>query len=237
MILDSFLNVSRKIITPQFWDEISVFNRIILSVSGGIDSTFLFLAFQAKGIPFECIWNNTGRELRTSLFTLSKIFSYGNLFTITYPETSQKLITKKTRIALKRINQGEISKNKKNIPCCYYLKEKPFNQWIKYNTDLMDVLVSGLAPYEGMQRNIRLGELRNRKTYLRFIKASKRWFAYPLRDLNFQADRKYLEAYVNQYIPTSRSGCITCPIIALWEDLLIEHDEKRLRQSLKAYKI
>jgi len=225
----------RKIITKAFWDEISVFNRIILTVSGGIDSTYLFLKFHEQGVKFELFHNHTLRELQTAQYTIQEILRHGNQFYVAYPGDDLAMITRKTKEALKKINMGIIHKVKKNIPCCYYLKEKPYHQWIKQNTDSMDLIVSGLAPYEGMQRNIHLGVLRKRNTYLRFLKQLKRWVAYPLRDMNFQADRKYLEYYVNQFIKTQRSGCYSCPIIALWEDLLIEEDDERRNRSLKVW--
>ena len=44
----------------------------------------------------------------------------------------------------------EITRNKKNVPCCYYLKEKPYLKWLKKNTDNFSLIILGLASYEGI---------------------------------------------------------------------------------------
>ena len=55
-----------------------------------------------------------------------------------------------------------IKYNKKSIPCCWHLKEKPFLQWLKKHRSLDMLVVSGIAGYEGWQRQAFLSQLRKR---------------------------------------------------------------------------
>ena len=238
-MLAEFLDLDEKIFSQEFWDEISVFTRIVIPVSGGIDSTVVFLEFTRQGINFELVWNNTLRSMRTARITLSRyIFNQGYPFTILYPLHEQKFISKKTREVMAKIVSGQQQFRKKSIPCCYYLKEAPMTKWLKKHTNEETLIVSGLASYESMQRNIHLGVLRKKSTYIRFLKVQRRWFAYPLRDFNHKSDRLMFKAYLHLHkIKAMRSGCVTCPIVALFDEAMIKQGEDpgRVRISKKVW--
>lgn len=235
-LLSKFLEYEEKVIPNQFWDEISVFSRYIISVSGGVDSTFIAWAFYERGYDAELFWNNTFRSLRQARQTLIELFQLTNWpFYIAYPENSQREVTAKTRQVVQRIVKTNQRIIKKNIPCCYYLKEKPYRLWIKNNTDMDTLMISGIAGYESMQRQIRLGELRNKNTFLRFKKTENRWFGYPLRDLTNAKHRILLKGILdNIFTGVSESGCFTCPILALVDEKYLARmnaDPIRVRQS------
>jgi hypothetical protein len=222
-------------IPHAFWDEISVFTDYLIPVSGGVDSTYVYQHFKERGLKFSLLWNNTGRSLITARNILAILFSEGYPFNITYSLDDQAMITNKSRKIMSRIITGEISYIKKSFPCCYYLKEKPYTQWLAQNTDHHTLIISGLASYEGMQRNIHLGVLRNRNTFLRFKKREQRWFAYPLRDCNTRISNQHMKDFLYaRSLEVVRSGCFSCPIVALFEHA-IEDDQARIDRSKKVY--
>jgi len=173
----------------------------------------------------------SARRIIWKLFLLS-----GFQFNITYPEEKQSVITKKTKRALRRILNKEITKNKKNIPCCRYLKEDPFLKFIDEHTELNTLFISSIAAYEGNQRDAFLRQIRNKDTFLHYHVTKNRWFAYPLRDYIFKKEGQFLKSYGQYAIPgVERSGCHSCPIPALYDELLIEEDQKRIERSKKVY--
>lgn len=238
-LLSEHLEIPENVIPSKFWDEISIFSgsEIFISFSGGIDSSVVVNEFYNKGIKANLLWNDTRRSMKSARKTLALLFKVsGFQFYITYPETDQKKITMETRRAVQRIIRGEITKNKHNIPCCKYLKEKPFLGFINNHTEENSLFISSIAAYEGNQRDAFLRQTRNKKTFLHYHVTKNRWFAYPLRDYIFKNDGKFLKSYGQLHIPgVERSGCHSCPIPALYDDLLIEEDQKRLERSKKVF--
>lgn len=235
MLLSKYLEIEEKIIPEMFWNEISIFSRYIIPVSGGVDSTVIVDEFIKKGLDFELVWNDTRRSLETARFSLARLFESGYPFYITYPKKNQREITLETKEAMKKIVSGEVEYNKKRIPCCRYLKDEPQARFLKEYTDSEYLIISGLAGYEGNQRQWRMYELRKNNTFLRFKVHEKRWFAYPLRDYTTKKDGIFLKHYgKNLPYKAVRSGCHTCPIVALFEEA-IEDDIKRIERSKKVY--
>ncbi|MFX0204399.1 MAG: hypothetical protein ACFFDT_00310 [Candidatus Hodarchaeota archaeon] len=235
MLLSKYLEINEKIVPESFWDEISIFTRYIIPVSGGVDSTVIALEFYKKGIAFELCWNDTRRSLKTARYTLSKLFQLGVPFYITYPKKKQREITLETKEAMKKIVSGSVKYDKNRIPCCRWLKEEPFKRFLKTHTDEETLIVSGIAGYEGNQRQWVVHKLRKNNTFLKFHKTKKRWFAYPLRDYTTQKQGKFLKNYTfNTEYKAVRSGCYTCPIVALFEEA-IEEDMKRIERSKRVY--
>ena len=224
-------------ISQDFWNEISLFSRVLIPVSGGVDSTALFQLFQEQGIDFELIWNDTMRSLPSSRVTLCKyILNSGKQFYITHPVTPQNTITKLTKKAMKRIVDGDIKYNKKSIPCCWHLKEKPFLHWLRKHRSLDMLVISGIAGYEGWQRQAFLAGLRKKGTYLHYHITKDVWFAYPLRDYTKKQDGLNLKEYINN--KAVRSGCYTCPIITLFEEAILKsnpEEKERMDRSKKVY--
>ena len=238
-LLSEFMNIPEQVIPDEFWNELSIFSggEIFIAFSGGIDSSIVVNEFLKRGIKTNLLWNDTRRSMESARNTLSYLFRLsGFQFYITYPKVDQKIITQKTRTALQRIIRGEITKNKHNIPCCRFLKEKPFLDFINDFTEENSLFISSIAAYEGNQRDVFLRQLRNKDTFLHYHITKSRWFAYPLRDYIYKSDGDFLKSYGQLHIPkVERSGCHSCPIIVLYEELLIEDDLQRVTRSKKVY--
>lgn len=239
-LLSEFHEEIQEVIIPEkFWDEISIFSgyEIFIGFSGGIDSSIVVKVFLEKGIKFNLIWNDTRRSMKTARNIIARMFRVsGSLFHITYPEEDQKVITEKTRENIRRIIRGEITKNKHNIPCCRYLKEDPFLDFIKQHTDPNSLFISSIAAYEGNQRDAFLRQIRNKGTFLHYHVTKDRWFGYPLRDYIFKTEGKFLKSYAQLHITgVDKSGCHSCPIPAMYDNLLIEEDNIRLERSKKVW--
>lgn len=241
LILDNFLGIETKVIPKAFWDEISVFDDIIISISGGVDSSAVAIAFYIQGLNFELLWNNTLRSMKESRETIIQLMkTLKKPIYILYSPYDQKWITKRTKKKVEEIVAGKIAYNKRNIPCCYYLKEAPVIQFAKKQTDHNILFISSIAGYESMQRQIRLGELRNKNTFLRFKVREQRWFAYPLRDYTNRKQRVILQNFLafNGFSKVRASSCYTCPILYLFEKYIIEQDKQskdRIERSKKVY--
>lgn len=239
-LLSEFCEEITEVIIPEkFWDEISIFSghEIFIGFSGGIDSSIVVREFLNKGIKFNLLWNDTRRSMKSARNIIARMFSVsGSQFYITYPEEEQKVITEKTRINLHRIIRGEITLNKRNIPCCRYLKEDPFLNFIEQHTEPNSLFISSIAAYEGNQRDAFLRQIRNKGTFLHYHVTKDRWFSYPLRDYILKKEGKFLKSYAQLYIPgVERSGCHSCPIPAIYDNLMIEEDSIRLERSKKVW--
>lgn len=209
----------------------------MIPISGGKDSTIIVEYFLKQEVDFELLWNNTGRALKSARQTLCDIFrTTGKPFYITLPTDDQSMITTKTKAAMTAIVNGEKKYNKKSIPCCWYLKEKPAKQFLKDHTGEDTLIVSGIAGYEGFQRQMFLSQLRKRKTFLHYHTTKNRWFAYPFRDVTSRAKAAKTTVCLSRTVfeNTQKSGCHSCPIVALFEKACID-DLKRVERSKKVY--
>lgn len=240
--INKYLDIPDKDIIPKtFWDEISVYSLYCISVSGGVDSTAVALAFHNRGLKFHLLWNNTYRSMPTSRNVLAKLFSLGHPFYIVYPHHDQKMISRKTKQAVKyHFDNPEIKYRRHDIPCCYYLKEAPMKKFTKNFLDGSTVIISSIAGYEGQQRQSHLGALRNKNTFIKWKKTDKHFWAYPLRDYTKRRDRILLQNYLsdNGFHQVRNSGCFSCPIIVLFEDLILKSDpseKERIDRSKKVY--
>lgn len=223
------------LLNKNFIKQITAFDRRIVTISGGVDSTATALALFDQGIECELLWNDTRRTMKAARHQLAKIFKLtGWKFHITYPmDIDHKKLREQCIEAIRLIEDGSKEYSKNLFPCCYHLKEKPLDIWIKHDVDPWNtVIISSIAAYESHQRNIRLGELRNRGTYLRF-KRKKYFQAYPWRDFTTRRHGKLLEDYVNYRIGDAvHSGCNACPVLTLFD---IPGEEIRTERSLKVY--
>lgn len=238
--------IQEEIIPEQFWEEIEPFKRIIVLVSGGVDSTIIVNEFYQKGIEIELLWNNTWRSMPQARDSLAKIFRFtGYRFNIVYPHHDPKMITQLTRDKVNELfdifyETGNWNHYRRNdLPCCYYLKKAPAKKWYKENIDSYDtIIITGIAGYEGQTRQQRLGELRKEGKFVDFLKSYNNYFGYPMRDYKSRNyDRPFLEAYVRttQYPETRDSGCFTCPVPVMFEHKMIEKDLERLERCKKVW--
>lgn len=237
--LYAYLGLNPEDIIPKaFWDEITIFDKYEVSVSGGVDSSAVAVAFHNRGIPFSLVWNNTRRSMPTARIVLAQLFRLGHPFTIIYPHHSQKMISRKTKAKVKYYYENPTVKYRKNdLPCCYYLKKAPFR---KHKIDAGTLVISSIAGYEGEQRQTRLGTLRKKNTFLRYKTSDKRFWAYPLRDYTRKRDRLILQNYLfnNKFYRVRNSGCYSCPVIVMFEEQILKNDpseKERINRSKKVY--
>lgn len=217
----------------QYYQELERFQDIVVTVSGGIDSTAIALDLFERGYKFTMLYNNTGRCMKSARETLVALFKLTKMpFIITYPYVDQKSITEKTKDELIKFFESGKIYNKKMFSCCRLLKEKPYLDWIRKNRDQSIVFILGLARYEGMNRRIRLIQIMKQNTFLRFKKIEKSWFIYPLRDWK---DEKFLVDYVRShpgFENATHSGCVICPVLTLFE---IPGEEERTLRSQRVF--
>ena len=225
------------IIPREYLIEIDAlpYNNMIISVSGGVDSTAIALALVEIGYKPTIFWNNTLLSMQHARENIIKLITENKLtMHFSYPSIQLKELFKRTKKAVANIVINKEKYNKKKIPCCYYLKEKPFAEWVKKRSYPDSFFVSGIAPYEGYQRMLFTAKLRNRNTYVHFHRTKNRLFTYPLRDYTNNRDRIKLEKYLkkNGY-KAKRSGCKTCPVVALFPKS--EEDLQRIVNSKKIW--
>ena len=228
---------NQKIILPeQFLSEISNFKHIYIEISGGYHSTITTILFYECGYKnIFLIHNDTKLQYNECLENIQKI-----IYITDYPIIFKKpnLKGKKISQILKEsFNNIKIAKlHLKNyrdyFKCCTILKEKRKYKW--NNDYLLDnsIIISSLCPYESFNRQIRLFQLKQNNTYIRFHKSQNIIKGYPYRDLiigHRNYSRKYydnlFENKLNEYnFNIKHSGCRICPIRILFPIMLTEND-------------
>lgn len=234
--------------------RLNKFNRIYVLVSGGKDSTYTVLRLKELSSwikrPVILLHTNTGNRLKSAKITLdsldqviaqqfsgmSRLFQWSSLVleaSAILPQKSMFYIKQ----SLLRIPEAERlfikgKYSKKVFPCCYYLKHKPFEIWLRNEDHSNDVFISSIRPGESNQRQLFLAKLRHLKTHFWFHRRTKVWYYYPLRDTGFREVYNYL-LQDQKFWTTKRSGCRICPILALFN---LKSEGKRYINTLKVLK-
>src|SRR4030042_1783736 len=178
------------------------FSIMYHSVSGGKDSTFAFLKLVGEPnlkIPIVLLFNDTGLELRSTLFSISKLFDFAEqqgvktiildykpyLENTQYANKNAAFILKEsfTRIpqAEKLLEEGKYSK--KIFSCCNYLKHRGLHAFAK-TTSKNALFTSSIRGGESKNRQLWLAALRLEHSYFNFDIKLNRTVFYPLRDTN-----------------------------------------------------
>lgn len=241
------------IIPKEFFCQLQEINPeiIIIPFSGGIDSTVITLLMHENNYDCILLFNHTHRVMKTAINTINKIQKFTEFpLIVTHPRLNQKEINEKTKaridVLLPKYISGEktLVYLKHDIPCCRYLKEYPAQDFYENYVDLeKTVILSGIAPYEGNQRDAWSRIIKRRGTYFHPHKTKNGlMFGYPLRDL-FNKD--YAPVVLSEYLmakgfdDTRRTGCRgSCPIVAIHYHIRgkrIEEDERRFQNSLKVW--
>lgn len=223
----------------KFLQELELFNRIIVSVSGGVDSTAVALELHRRGYKCELLWNNTMRSMKESRETIAKLANYTKWpLHITIAFANQKKLTKQMREYVRKIIEEDLKYEKHGLRCCYHLKEKPLKLFFRSMKNNLNVInISSIAPYEGQQRRLRMIELRKKGTFIRYKRVEEIFFGYPLRDFTHGYHGKLAENYVKNYKDfrdVKSSSCHTCPVVAMFVKL-DQDDPKRIERSKRAY--
>jgi 3'-phosphoadenosine 5'-phosphosulfate sulfotransferase (PAPS reductase)/FAD synthetase len=194
--------------------------------------------------PVTFIHTDTGNQTTSAILTLAKIdqavqahysgkskkyqWEYTALAAKAYLEEKPFYYIKKSFLnipkALELLDKGKYSK--KVFPCCYYIKHKPFELWLRKDDHSKDVVISSIRPGESHQRQIFLGTLRKQKTYFNYHRRFKIMYYYPLRDMKGIDVHRALQPG-QLFWNTEKSGCRVCPILALFN--LTNEGERYIR--------
>jgi 3'-phosphoadenosine 5'-phosphosulfate sulfotransferase (PAPS reductase)/FAD synthetase len=217
------------------------FQRIYILVTGGKDSTYVALMLHALRFwikkPVYLLWGDTGNSMaqnRKIMEGLSEKTGW-ELIVIknTLKHSPMKLVInsmKRLPDAKELLNEGKYSK--KVFPCCYWLKEKPFMEWLKKEDHSKDVFVVGIKLGDGWQRRRFLLDMIEAEEKFRFNRMKKVWYYYPLRDTVTHDVEKVLTKE-KDFWNTPHSGCRVCPILALFN---IEKEGERYFRTMRVLK-
>lgn len=226
---------------PKFIEEISQFETRYCLMSYGYHSTTS--ALQLKEHEIEnviLVHNKTYLEPKHTIKTRKRVLELTNYKCIdTEPDLGNETIWELMKRSLAKIPEAmkviEADKRRKEkkyhkhiFPCCKILKEDPGDKFFN-NLKGNFVVIDSQCPYEGKHRRIRLQQIRNQNTFIRFLKSRGYYKAYPFRDSFKESDfRAYLINKGFSWI--KHTGCVICPV-------LIAHriyKEERYYNTLKA---
>ena len=226
-------------IPDKFWKEIEHFENKIVLVSGGKESSAIALEFWKRKVPCYYMHYNTGLTMPTSRASLKKLYEHtkDNVIDFITINASDYLATLNPPTSVKKVidsvfeKMDEMLKDKESsdkarknwrrhqLVCCDLLKKNPAQWYFKENKENFPVdttvRILGLSKYEGHYRSLRLTELAKANTFLRYQKAKKGWYAYPLRDTySPKTVPRYLER--NGFGDVKSSGCSLCPVLLIF---------------------
>lgn len=218
-------------IPKEFWAEVP--DKVAITVSGGVDSTYTALQFHKRG--FECllIHNETGLSLPKSRKTLQALVDYTGwkLVTTPTPDNWMKVLKESfANIPLVYSRKSGVY-DRSFLKCCNELKKKPSKALYKTLPKEMAIVMS-IAPIESTQRRFRLLELRKKGSFSRMHTGfNGRHHLYPLRDAGTKMERLTRERYCQKILgfEVCASGCRLCPILLIFK--MHDVDPKRWARS------
>ncbi len=216
--------------TKLFLDEISQYETIICFVSGGYHSTTSALKlFDHSFKNVYLLHNKTFLEMKSSSNTMKKLQEVTQYpYIETTPNLKNETVWDIMKRSLQRIPEVmEDIKNKRynrrKFECCDKLKKDSGDYYLKtFKTHKMQisdkhiyydfVVIDSSCPYESSRRSYYARDIRNKKTYLRFLKKRLFWKAYPFRDCF--SEKPFLPYLKSKgFTKIKHSGCIICPIL------------------------
>lgn len=220
----------------QFLNEISIFENIYIELSGGYHSSITAILFYELGYKnIGLIHNDTKLQYLECLENIQKIVyltDYSLIFK--HPSFKNKTMSMIMKESFQNIEKAKLHlRNYRDyFSCCKLLKQTRNYKW--NNDYLLDnsIIISSLAPFESYNRQMRLYQLKNNNTYIRFHKKQNITKGYPYRDLlngNRKSSRFYYNNLfgikLNEYnLNLKHSGCRICPIRILFPDMLSKND-------------
>lgn len=245
--------------TRKEFRRLNKFKRIYILASGGRDSTYAILKLMEFQYwitkPVTILFTDTGNETTSALITLEKLYQAVTAHNLELPPSkkwshlclaTKAILPKKPVFYIKKafmkipkakqiLLETPDRYSKKIFPCCYYLKHRVFDLWIRENGFQSDpykgVFASCIRPGESLYRRRWLKTLRDKKLHFWFIRRSKVWYYYPLRDIMVR-DVNELFLQSKKFLDTKHSGCQICPILVLFN---IKSEGKRYSRSLRVY--
>ena len=210
------------------FENLDCFDKIYVLVSGGFDSTYLYIKlkelYKDKIFPVNCYnpyeWNNT----------LEQIFKEDKNM-INLPPPYYKDVIKEAFLKLPEAYKLKEEKHyhKKIFKCCYVLKHKGFLKDSRFY-EPKSVIVSGIKYGDGKQRRIWCSILKKRDTYFHRHKTGILYY-YPFRDYSkYELSEQMKDELYEKYPNISHSGCSLCPILVLFN---IYSEGERYERSLQ----
>lgn len=202
-------------IPEAFWEEVPP--RVVVTVSGGVDSAYVALKFHERGLHPILLHQNTRLRMKESKETLSRLIKYtGFEYVETFPGDNWYEVLKDSfRSIPDAITDGYYQR--RILKCCDTLKKDPARKFYK-TLPKETAIVLSYCPIESQNRRLRLIEIRKKNTFTRYhTQFSLRPFLYPLRDAKFKHQRKIREKYCEKKLgyKVRGSGCRVCPVLLI----------------------
>lgn len=224
------------------FDTLPEDKKIILSVSGGRDSTAMslelwdYMTFHQLDLDILLMYEQTGFNSSYATRTVKELQEKtGWPLEVVRYQGEQKPIQilresfKKIPEALTRLDEGK--KEVKNLfRCCTVLKKKPYHEFIRRFAKDEIIIVVGLKGKDGaLHRRYRMRQLRDLDTYFR-TKSDGYTYFYPLRDASDKDVRNILRRFNMAHVKSS--GCVMCPFFLIY-DMGDKDAERRSRYFAK----
>lgn len=233
MVIDLDLLVSQ---TPGFpWDALDQYEKIVVLVSGGIDSTLLWMIarelYPDRVMGYNC-WNPLERsETLKQILQDPRASTHRPATAVQYGD-----VIRESFLRIPDARQARVEKryHKKIFPCCAAIKHDFFKRDPLFQ-DPGVVVLSGIKAGDGQRRagwllEMRVGTLAshpNSAPTRTTIIPPDSWFhrhlwgalyAYPFRDV---FNRDFPDPVVNhmrQEFPSlAHSGCSVCPVLVVFD--------------------
>lgn len=213
----------------------SEFDNIILSYSGGSDSTILLLLALKNEVRLDhVVFTNTKLEAPETMryVRLIKERIYPELIQVR-PKESRKDLVELIDEDWAKVRACDNPHDKRIFRCCNVAKKKPFDDWLKQNNldNSKSVVLLGLRGVEGFQRTMTVLRLVQRnKLFVQHPTKRRKWnVSWPLALLLEEQKQKMLYQLIDKYhLPLpEKSGCQLCPIYFKF----VKEDSDRWREN------
>jgi 3'-phosphoadenosine 5'-phosphosulfate sulfotransferase (PAPS reductase)/FAD synthetase len=224
--------VSMHPFSRQTLRYLNKFKRIYILTSGGKDSTYTILNLLTQQFlihrPIVLLHTDTSVESATTKRTLTLIqqnfcplekVSFEVLKAADYLDHEPQFYVRQSAEnemdeAIRRLENGTYHKNV--FSCCYWLKKKAFELWIKEEDHTKDCFVMAIKKGDSEDRCRFLASLNRKNTFYHWNIRHKAMYFYPLRDIRQKRVNNFL-LQDKIFWDTQRSGCIGgCPVLKLF---------------------
>ena len=227
-------------ITNFEFAELGKFEKIFCLVSGGIDSTYLWEMVKhfPQAVPVNCY------NPYESSATLDQLKQHPRFIQIKNEGIDYgKVIRDSFNKIPEVINARKHHKYHKHLfPCCTIIKHKAFLEDPLFK-EANTVVISGIKPRDGQQRNawltsLRTGKVTTKNTHpeIGFFYRHKggQLYCYPYRDYQKrELPSSIIEKLKETYPTLQHSGCCLCPVLVVFQDRI--KNEPRMKSSLRFY--
>lgn len=221
---------------------------IYFLVSGGRDSTAMFLEAWKIGVPGIMVFQETMLERsygRKTVEQLAKLTQYP-LLTVRYDgERKPSEILDESFMQLLEVlpslrklgDDNKITYDKSKFDCCKILKKKPMQNWLKSHHDKENsIMILGIKGADGStHRRINMAQIRKQNTHFRTMKTNGFTYYYPLRDMGDKMVQNILDE--NGFSNIRPTGCAKCPVFCIFPGMIQRDRMAWLRSVSHARKL